>query len=124
MDPKRHRWIDEAAGPLVRPYAMTRGRVRARGEQLDVITIVASTGRRPTPRTRLSPEQRQLLTLCAGARTIADLASDSGLPLGVVHVLLGDLLEHGLIAVRPAPQPAADPDQNLLRRVLDDLRAL
>ncbi|MFE0879849.1 DUF742 domain-containing protein, partial [Streptomyces smyrnaeus] len=37
-------WFDDAAGPVVRPYAMTRGRTRsgAEGAQLDLIALVVA----------------------------------------------------------------------------------
>ncbi|MDG4863939.1 DUF742 domain-containing protein, partial [Streptomyces sp. T-3] len=81
-----------------------------------------------TPRAPLPPEQRALLSLCAqGPRPVADLASDSGLPLGVVRVLLGDLTAHGLIHITPPESTAtrnARPDAHLLREVINGLRAL
>jgi hypothetical protein len=131
MEVPRERWIDEAAGPIVRPYAMTRGRTRPWGDKLDLVTILVRTGRREPEHLRLSPEQRRLLQLSSRPCTIADLASDLDLPLGVTQVLLGDLLHEGLLEIRQAPQPAAGPgagsdrpDSRLLMRVLDDLRAL
>jgi hypothetical protein len=121
--PRGERWIDEAAGPIVRPYAMTRGRTRPRGEPLDVVTILVATGRPVPERVRVSPEQHHLLYLCRRPQAVADLASEVGLPLGVVGVLLGDLIDHALLETQPELQ-IVQPDQRLLRRVLDDLRAL
>ncbi len=123
-DPRRERWIDEAAGPLVRPYAMTRGRTVPTGEPLDIVAIIVATGRAPADLARLSREQRRLLSVCRRPHTIADLASEVDLPLGVVRVLAGDLLEQGLLGVQQWTPPTAQVDQNLLRRVLDELRAL
>ncbi|MBU7600149.1 DUF742 domain-containing protein [Streptomyces sp. P38-E01] len=43
------RWFDDAAGPVVRPYAMTRGRTRgASDEPLDLIALVLAEDERPT----------------------------------------------------------------------------
>ncbi|MCK1797681.1 DUF742 domain-containing protein [Streptomyces sp. XM4193] len=43
------RWFDDAAGPVVRPYAMTRGRTRgASDEPLDLIALVLADDERPT----------------------------------------------------------------------------
>ena len=127
MDVPRERWIDEAAGPIVRPYAMTRGRTRPQGAKLDLVTILVRTGRMPNEQLRLAPEHRRLLQLCARPTTLADLASELDLPLGVTQVLLGDLLHDGLVEVRRQPaaaSPTERPDQRLLMRVLDDLRTL
>ncbi len=38
-DSRKEQWLDEAAGPIVRPYAVTRGRTRPRGEKLDLVTM-------------------------------------------------------------------------------------
>ena len=35
-------WLDEEAGPVVRPYALTRGRTRPSGETLDLIAIITA----------------------------------------------------------------------------------
>ncbi|GAA2433070.1 DUF742 domain-containing protein [Actinomadura vinacea] len=123
--PGRERWIDEAAGPIVRPYAMTRGRTVPTGEPLDIVAIIVATGRAHADPTRLSREQRRMLAVCRRPHTIADLASELELPLGVIRVLAGDLLEQGLLGVQQWEPPTAQVvDQNLLRRVLDELRAL
>lgn len=139
--PRTERWVDEAAGPLVRPYAMTRGRTRPSGEPLDIVAILVATGASPAEPLRLPREQRRLLALCRLPHTVADLASEMALPLGVIRVLAGDLLDHGLVEVQrwappsvpisrpeyaplPAPTSAPHTDQNLLRMVLDELRAL
>ncbi|MEU5993919.1 DUF742 domain-containing protein [Spirillospora sp. NPDC047418] len=132
--PGRERWLDAAAGPIVRPYAVTRGRTRPAGEPLDIVAILVATGRPPAEPGRLSRHQRRLLALCRRPHALADLASDLGLPLGVIRVLAGDLIESGLVDVQrwstpatPAGRPAMiqpHTDQNLLRMVLDELRAL
>ncbi|MFA1541832.1 DUF742 domain-containing protein [Actinomadura monticuli] len=123
MDSHRERWVDADAGPLVRPYAITRGRTRPRGERLDIVSILAATGR-PVPEAgRLPYEQERILALCRRSRTPADLASDLGLPFGVVAVLVGDLIELGLLTiVRDTANER--PDLDILRRIRDELRAL
>lgn len=119
---------DDEAGPLVRLYAMTAGRARTDNgaERVDLMAIVRRT--QSDPRAPLPPEQRHLLALCGnGPRPVADLASDSGLPLGVVRVLLGDLTAHGLIRITPpdtATSASQRPDAHLLREVINGLRAL
>jgi hypothetical protein len=118
------RLYDSAAGPIVRPYAMTRGRTRARGEALDLISIVVGADPGSVDRYGLDPEHLEVLAICRRPTPLADIASEIDLPLGVVRVLLGDLRDKGLIDVR---QPAAEtrsPDERILRQVLDGLRAL
>lgn len=124
MDSPRERWVDSAAGPFVRPYALTRGRTRAAGVRLDLITMLIVTGRSPRERARLTAEQRRILDLCRTPATLADLTSELSLPLGVVQVLSAELYEQGLIEeLRSAPLTER-PSPELLRRVLNDLRAL
>lgn len=121
---RTERWIDEDAGPIVRPYAMTRGRTRPRGEPLDIVAILVATGRRTDEPGRLPREQRRLLMLCRRPHTVADLAAEMDLPLGVIRVLASDLLDAGLVGVQRWAPPTAHTDQSLLRRVLDELRVL
>ncbi|MEU9118293.1 DUF742 domain-containing protein [Streptomyces sp. NPDC048506] len=125
-------WYDDEAGPMVRLYAMTAGRARPSSTAFELMAVVRAEPR-PGGETRpdgddppaLSPEQQAILALCGeGPRPVAEIASDSGLPLGVVRVLLSDLLAVGLIRVnRPVP-PAQLPAAHLLKEVIDGLRAL
>lgn len=116
-------WLDRDAGPVVRPYALTRGRTRPRGATLGLIDQVSAAGPRIVDARGLGPEHRRLLNLCRTPTAVADLASEVDLPLGVVRVLLGDLLDRGIVAVA-TPAAADSSDENVLRSVLDGLRAL
>jgi Protein of unknown function (DUF742) len=116
-------WLDRAAGPVVRPYAVTRGRTRPPGMAVGFIDLVVSAGRHSAEVRGLGPEHRRLLGLCEEPITLADLASDADLPLGVVRVLVGDLQERGLATVA-ATADGSSQDEKVLRSVLDGLRAL
>ncbi|MFI6521755.1 DUF742 domain-containing protein [Spirillospora sp. NPDC050679] len=125
MSPSQDRWLDGEAGPVVRPYTLTRGRTRPRGESFDLIAVVAATGAAPGVRYRYSPEHRRVLERCASPVPVADLASDVALPLGVVRVLLGDLRDDGLVAVvATIERNGSRPNVGVLREVLNGLRAL
>ncbi len=115
-------WLDRDAGPVVRPYALTRGRTRPPGAELGLIDVVAAAGPAASAR-GLGPEHRRLLGLCQRPIAVADLASEIDLPLGVVRVLLGDLSQQGLIRVVRA-SGRSTPEESVLRSVLDGLRAL
>jgi Protein of unknown function (DUF742) len=116
-------WLDREAGPVVRPYALTKGRTQAQGPELGLIDLVAASGPVAARPRGLGPEHRRLLELCRRPIAVADIASETDLPLGVVRVLLGDLRERGLIAITgPASQASAA--ESVLRSVLDGLRAL
>jgi hypothetical protein len=120
----RDSWPDQDPGPVVRPYAMTKGRTApSDGTPLGMIDLVQATGQQPAEGFRLTPEHRQILDLCRAPVTVVDLASDIDLPVGVVRVLLSDLSGHGMLQIRRARQgPVAD--ARLLRDILDGLRAL
>ena len=120
------KWVDRDSDPVVRPYALTGGRTEpAGGEVLDLIAIVVASGRpaQPADQRGLSPEHRRILTLCQRPATVADVASDTGLPLGVIRVLLSDLSQHGMIRVLVTPRGPVT-NERLLRDVLDGLHAL
>jgi hypothetical protein len=112
MPSNEDRWLDADAGPVVRPYALTRGRTRPGGAEV------------ADPET-LAPEHVSVLYLTRFPTTVVDIASDVDLPLGVVRILLADLRELGLVAIRqPAPTKAQRVDKNTLREVLNGLRGL
>jgi DNA-binding transcriptional ArsR family regulator len=117
-------WHDEEAGPVVRPYAVTRGRTRPTGESLDLIATVRSTGLPPPDLWVLDPEHFSLLRLCRVPTSVADLASDLDLPLGVIRILLADLRDRGLVTIRRPVPPARLHDPRILREVADGLRRL
>jgi hypothetical protein len=117
-------WLDKEAGPLVRPYALTHGRTRPTSPPLDLIALVTAVrGIQPDPR-HLDPEHFELLRLCRVPTSVADLASEMDLPVGVVQVLLADLRERSLIGIHNPVPPAQLPDRRILREVADGLRRL
>ena len=122
-------WYDNEAGPLVRPYAMTGGRTKPgpTGVRFDLIALVTLDPAAPDADDDLAlgPEHRTLIALCRlETQSVAELAAGADLPVGVVRVLLGDLLELGRVTVsRPVP-PAQLPDERILREVIEGLRAL
>ncbi|MHC0433095.1 DUF742 domain-containing protein [Streptomyces sp. O3] len=121
-------WFDDDAGPVVRPYAMTRGRTTSAAQhRLDLIAVVVTEPHADDPGAdqTLAPEHMDIVELCRTApQSVAELASELDLPIGVVRVLVGDLVADGLVHVtRPVP-PAQLPDESILREVIDGLRAL
>jgi Protein of unknown function (DUF742) len=125
MPSNDERWLDAEAGPVVRPYALTRGRTRHTGEAFDLVaTVITIQGRVADPGD-LSPEHIAVLHLARRPTTVVDIASDVDLPLGVVRILLADLRELGLISIQaPVPTKPRQVDTNTLREVLHGLRGL
>ena len=123
-DGDANRWLDQEAGPVVRPYAVTKGRtLPSGGAWFDLIDIVVGTGEWASKDFRPGPEHRRMLSLCRRPVTVVDLTSELDLPLGVMRVLLGDLAEAGMVRIIPA-QRQREPDQRLLRKMLDGLESL
>jgi hypothetical protein len=73
----------------------------------------------------LGDEHLELLDRCrAGPVSVAELAAEADLPLGVVRVLLGDLINLGRIRVTTPVPPAELPDPSLLQHIISGLKAL
>jgi hypothetical protein len=124
--PAGDKWRRQS-GPVVRPYAVTGGRTESSdGEVLDLLTVVVAAKRSAVAEdlSWLTPEHRRILGLCEQQATVADLAADTALPVGVVRVLVADLILHGaIIPVRK--QPASERAGNdVLQEILNGLRAL
>lgn len=122
------RWFDEDAGPVVRPYAMTRGRTTSAAQhRLDLIAVVVTEPGADDPEAdpTLSPEHVDIVELCRTTpQSVAELSAELDLPIGVVRVLVGDLVADEFVHVnRPIP-PAELPDESILRDVINGLRAL
>lgn len=124
VNPPGDQWYGDDSGPMVRLYALTKGRARPVGEFLDVIALVhANTN--PEHDLTLSPEQATLLTLCRDAMvSVVELSARSNLPLNVTRVLLADLQDAGHIQVALPTPPNRLPNDHILREVLNGLRSL
>jgi hypothetical protein len=106
---------------------VTGGRTEpADGEALDLIAVVVATGQSADADDlmRLTPEYRRILVLCGNQVTVADLGADLGLPVGVIRVLLADLIAQGAVAVVPARGASERSGNDVLREILNGLRAL
>jgi Protein of unknown function (DUF742) len=127
----KDRWLDRDAGPVVRPYAMTKGRTMpSAGSYVGLIDVVTAVTDSPSSSAapsmadaRLNREHRRILSHCRQPVTVVDLASDIDLPVGVVRVLLSDLSEYGMLRVVATPRGPVK-NERLLRDVLDALQSL
>jgi DNA-binding transcriptional ArsR family regulator len=124
MPANDERWLDAEAGPVVRPYALTQGRTRHTGESFDLVATVMATSAALAEPAALAPEHMSVLQLARAPTTVADIASDVDLPLGVVRIILADLRELGLVAIRHPVVMAERVDKHTLREVLNGLRGL
>ncbi|MBN6039227.1 DUF742 domain-containing protein [Amycolatopsis sp. 195334CR] len=115
-------WLPADDGLRVRPYVLTGGRTRSR-RKLAIETLIAADpgGRRGFT----TPESERLLSICLQPRSVAEIAAQLSVPLGVAQVLIGDLADAGRVTVHAtATADNGRPDLALMHRVLDGLRRL
>jgi len=125
-DPRRAQpdWLDRDAGPVVRPYAVTGGRVAPTASEFDLVAFVVATVPDVPPAPHLQPEHHAIIAACWEPMSIVELASQLDLSIGVVRVLLGDLRSAGLISLFEPPAAALGQDIDVLKAVVNGLRAL
>ncbi|GGV74514.1 DUF742 domain-containing protein [Streptomyces massasporeus] len=117
--------VGDAAGRLVRPFALTGGRTRPSRADFTLISTVTAVDPQPVTAARCQPEHSRILRLCAEPLAVAELAARLDLPVSVVVILLCDLLEAGRITVRPPRLVSrTTPDLDLLQKVRDGLGRL
>ncbi|QWF81647.1 DUF742 domain-containing protein [Amycolatopsis sp. CA-230715] len=115
--PVRHR-------SMVRPYTRTGGRTRSGAElALEALVSTSELGR-SLPGTAPA-EHRQIADFCADTRSVAEIAANLALPLGVVKVFVGDMAEAGLVLIhQPGLMFGDRSSREFMERVLDGLRSL
>jgi hypothetical protein len=125
-DPVRpaHDWLDYDAGPVVRPYAMTQGRVAPSGGDFDLVAFVVATAPEIERGFGLQPEHHAIVAAAWEPISVVELAAGLDLSIGVVRVLLGDLLSAGLISMYEPPAASQPHDVDVLKAVVNGLRAL
>ena len=106
---------------LVRPFIMTGGRTRAARRDLRVETMLQS--KVDEPPANLPSEQLDVLRACAGEPlSVAELAAQLGLVIGVVTVIAGDLIAEDLLTVHQTDPVEIELD--MLTRMLERVRAI
>jgi hypothetical protein len=107
----------------VRPYAITGGRTRPTHDDLEIEALVSTTSTgEPSP--KLTVEQRAIAALCHDLLSIAEVSAQLHLPLGVIRVLVGDMVDERLVIVHRPAHAGERPDRALLERVLYGLQAI
>jgi hypothetical protein len=120
-----HDWLDDDAGPVVRPYTMTGGRVQPVTGGFDLMAfVVAGPPAGAGDQSPAQPEHQAIISMAQQPISVADLAADLNLPVGVVRVLLGDLLVSDRISMYEPPASRQFPDDDILKAVVNGLRAL
>ncbi len=119
-----NQWLDEDAGPVVRPYAMTRGRTRPSSGEFDLIALIVAIQPVSAISAELGPEQVTIIELCQHPTSVAEISAHLDLPVGIVRVLLGDLLDSGFILTREPRRLMHSPGEPVLKAVINGLRSL
>ena len=107
-----------------RLYTVTGGRSRAEGVDLDLVTLIVSEA---DPAPGMQSEHVKILRMCRNPTAVVEVASELGLPVSVVKILLSDLLHAGSVSARhpsSALGRAQLPDAAFLKKVLIGLRKL
>lgn len=116
-------WFDEAAGPLIRPYAMTRGRTRPGAPNLNLVTQIRASRSR-SDLSQLTPEHQEIVDLCHQPLSVAEIAAYLNVPLVVAKILISDLLERGDVVAGAPFQTSDIVDTKFLQAVLDGIRRI
>jgi hypothetical protein len=122
--PGRHADGDDFA---VRPYALTRGRTRhGAAAPLPLEALVQAVAR---PSVSDTPEKRRILELCADKfESVAEISAHLHLPVGVVRIVVGDLVESGQVRVHGLTSPTSSSSSSIslsvLESVLDGISSL
>jgi hypothetical protein len=110
-----------ATARFVRPYTITSGRTTASVH----LPVEARLRRvRTAVEPSLSGAARLVLDTCE-ARSVAEVSALISQPIGVVRVLLGDLIQQGLVDVQDTITDRSSKDERieLIERTLRGLRA-
>jgi hypothetical protein len=115
---------DAADAAIVRPYAWTRGRTRSTMDlRIEALVTTSELGEDIEALTQT--EHRFVAELCAEPRSVAEVATLLHVPLGVAKVLLGDMVDLGLVIVHKTATGGANKAHlMLMERVLSGLRRL
>ncbi|MGA5542025.1 DUF742 domain-containing protein [Mycobacterium sp. NPDC051198] len=110
---------------LVRPYTLTAGRTDSR-VHLPLEAPIQKTDTTREPRWTGHDVRAQIVELCTGSPSVAEIAAHLSLPLGVARVLIGDLVTQGHLRVEATLDDSASFDERreLIGRTLRGLRAL
>jgi len=124
MPADAHDWLDHDAGPVVRPYAMTQGRVAPSDGEFDLVAFVVAASPDAARAAGQQPEHRAIVAAAREPISVVELASTLDLSIGVIRVLLGDLRSSGLISMYEPPAASQPHDVDVLKAVVNGLRAL
>lgn len=109
---------------MVRPYMLTGGRTKA-SYALELETLISARSGTRTEEVD-TIEHRSIVDACPSPRSVAEIAVNLRMPLGVARVLVSDAADAGLVNVHKTISGADGAEAHLLlmERVLSGLRRL
>jgi hypothetical protein len=110
---------DPPAARYVRPYTITSGRTRTTVD----LPLEATLLRQNTDEAEQGLAVQRVLQVCHH-RSVAEVAALCAMPVGVVRVLLGDLIEQGVVRLQATiTENSTDGERiELIERTLRGLR--
>lgn len=110
---------------FVRPFIMTGGRTVSRKLDMRLETLVRRIDSMPIEATMPS-EKVKLVQQCGGPTSVAELAAELNLVVGVVKILVEDLVDSGHVEVFAdrADGEVLDDDLDMLTRISAKIRSL
>ena len=112
---------------MAQGVARRRSRLRAALANSAAITAPVGPAVPPQPWEWPSADVRaQVMAVCAGRPSVAEIAAHLRLPLGVARVVVGDLVVQGYVTVHDTMSATTTTDErrDLIGRTLRGLRAL
>lgn len=113
---------EEPAARIVRPYTITAGRTRSAVD----LPMEARLLLDPSAHEREwdGDLQGRIVEVC-DQKSVAEVSAAVSMPIGVVRVLLGDLVEQGYVGVQATLNDSSSRDErlDLIERTLRGLRA-
>ena len=113
---------EEPNARIVRPYTITAGRTRSKVDLPMEATLVLEPS--ALEREWGSDLQGRIVEVC-DQKSVAEVSAAVSMPIGVVRVLLGDLVEQGYVGVQATLNDSSSRDErlDLIERTLRGLRA-
>ena len=113
---------DDAATAANRPYLLTGGRTGGGAAGIGIETMLVRDRQAAPPAAR-STAISMIIAACDAPVAVAEVAARIGLPIGVVQVLAGDLVNAGVLLRSESSKSLAD-DVLFIERLIQGVAAL
>lgn len=125
MSESRSEWDDgiifEDDDPDVRPYLVAGGATTSRVSGLAIETLVSRTD---IDHSELRFESRDMIDLCGGSVSIAELSAAMRMPLGTTLALAGELVSTGHLHAHRTMAQATMSELDIMTRIIQRVRQL